>query len=129
MRRRMITPPGSEAAVEALKLAPGHLSGDHLFLTGMTGSGADGTLPEGITAQTHAAFAKIGAVLAEAGLGFDALVEMTSYHIDIALHFDAFAEVRATYVQTPYPAWTAVEVAGLRRPGALVEIRAIAAVG
>ncbi|WP_275041520.1 hypothetical protein [Tateyamaria sp. ANG-S1] len=30
-------------------------------------------------------------------------------------------------LRAPYPAWTAVEVAGLRRVGAVVEIRAIAA--
>ncbi len=52
---------------------------------------------------------------------------MTSYHINLRDHFDLFSAVRAEYVTDPYPAWTAVEVAGLRRIGAIVEIRVIAA--
>ncbi|MEO1492388.1 MAG: RidA family protein [Pseudomonadota bacterium] len=107
-------------------MSPGVLSGDHLFLTGVTGSGPDGAMPAEPEAQFRAAFAKIGAVLAEAGLGFDALVEMTSYHMGLRDHFDLFDRVRLEHVTAPYPAWTAVEVPLLRRPGALVEIRAIA---
>ncbi|MGL5008792.1 MAG: Rid family hydrolase, partial [Paracoccaceae bacterium] len=62
-------------------------------------------------------------------LDFGAVVEMTSYHVALRAHFDLFNRVRAAYVRDPFPAWTAVEVAGLRREGALVEIRVIAAVG
>ncbi len=126
MTRRAIYPPGTEAAAETMKLAPGHLSGGHLFLTGMTGARADGTMPDGPEAQFRSAFDKIGAVLQEAGLGFDAFVEMTSYHVGLRDHFDLFNTVRGEYVREPFPAWTAVEVAGLRREGALVEIRVIA---
>ncbi len=32
------------------------------------------------------------------------------------------------YVREPFPAWTAIEVAGLRRGGATMEIRVIAAI-
>ena len=60
---------------------------------------------------------------------FGAVVEMTSYHIDINSHFETFAAVHADYVRLPYPAWTAIGVAALRLPGALVEIRVIAHVG
>ena len=35
-------------------------------------------------------------------------------------------EVRGEFVRDPFPAWTAVEVAGLRREGAVVEIKAVA---
>jgi enamine deaminase RidA (YjgF/YER057c/UK114 family) len=77
--------------------------------------------------QFRQAFAKIGAVLGEAGLGFDAIVEMTTYHIGLSDHFETFCAVRAEYVRAPFPAWTAVEVAGLRRDGAVVEIRVVAA--
>jgi len=41
-------------------------------------------------------------------------------------HFDLFNTIRLEYLKDPYPAWTAVEVAGLRREGAIVEIRVIA---
>ncbi len=52
---------------------------------------------------------------------------MTTYHVGLRAHFELFDKVRLDYLPAPYPAWTAVEVAGLRREGAVVEIRAIAA--
>jgi enamine deaminase RidA (YjgF/YER057c/UK114 family) len=121
-----IIPAGAEEACAELALSPGILSAEHLFVTGMTGSDASGTMPEDAATQFHNAFGKIGLVLTEAGLDFSSIVEMTSYHIGIRNHFDLFNEVRRHYVHAPFPAWTAVGVAELRRPGALVEIRVIA---
>ncbi|PTX56659.1 enamine deaminase RidA (YjgF/YER057c/UK114 family) [Litoreibacter ponti] len=126
MTRRALYPAGSKRIADALKLSPGVLSGDHVFLTRVTGSGADGTMPAEPEPQFRQAFDKIGAVLAEAGLLFGSIVEMTSYHVSLRAHFDTFNAVRGDHVCEPYPAWTAVEVAGLRREGALVEIRVIA---
>ncbi len=59
---------------------------------------------------------------------YSSIVEMTTYHAGLRDHFDTFSEIRSEYVEEPFPAWTAVEVAGLRREGAVVEIRAIAAI-
>ncbi len=109
-------------------MSPAIVSGGHVFFTGVTGSDAEGRMPADPEAQFRAAFEKIGAVLREAGLGFGALVEMTSYHIGLRQHFALFDKVRLEFVEAPYPAWTAVEVAGLRREGAVVEIRVVAAV-
>jgi enamine deaminase RidA (YjgF/YER057c/UK114 family) len=65
-------------------------------------------------------------VLAEIDLTFDAVVEMTSYHVGIREHFELFDRIRLEYVSEPYPAWTAIEAGGLRRDGAIVEVRVIA---
>lgn len=118
--------PSERSTADQIKLSPGIISGDHVFLTGMTGSGPDGEMPRNIEDQFRHAFDKIGAVLKEAGLGFDSIVEMTTYHVGLREHFDRFCAVRSEYVSDPFPAWTAVEVAGLRREGAVVEIRVIA---
>jgi enamine deaminase RidA (YjgF/YER057c/UK114 family) len=123
MKRALL---GGGGAAVALKLSPGVVAGDFVFLTGMTGSRSDGSMPSDPEEQFRAAFDKIGLVLAEEGLGHDAIVEMTSYHVGLRAHFDLFNAVRSAYVSEPFPAWTAVEVAGLRREGALVEIRVIA---
>lgn len=109
-----------------LPLSPAIRSGNHLFLTGMTGSHADGTISDDPAAQFDAIFDKIARVLTAAGATLDAVVEMTSYHIAMADHFSAFDAVVRNRLVAPYPACTAVEVAGLRRPGALAEIRVIA---
>lgn len=126
MTKRALFPPGSQATAKEIKVSPGIISGNHIFLTGVTGSGPDGTMPTDPEEQIRQAFEKIVALLKEAGLGFEAVVEMTTYHVGLQDHFDLFNDIRSDYVKEPYPAWTAVEVAGLRRQGALVEIRIIA---
>ncbi len=115
-----------EGYVSDWQMSPGILTGDFLFLTGMTAVGADGTVDPDPISQFHLVFERIAAVLKEAGGGFEDVVEMTSYHVGLADHADDFRKVRAQYVKRPYPAWTAIEVAGLMTPGALVEIRVIA---
>lgn len=121
-----LIPEGFEASAEALAMSPGIISGDHVFLTGITGSGPDGTMPLDPETQFRAVFAKAQGVLAAANLPIDAIVEMTSYHIELREHFDTFDAIRRTTFKPPYPTWTGIEVAGLRRVGALVEVRFIA---
>ncbi|WP_299745522.1 Rid family hydrolase [uncultured Tateyamaria sp.] len=129
MTRRVLIPPGLEAACDAVGMSPGVVSHNHVFMTGVTGAAADGTMPVSEEAQFHACFTKIGEVLAQADLTLNAVVEMTSYHVGLHAHFDAFDAVRRAHLSQPYPAWTAVEVAGLRREGAVVEIRIVAELG
>lgn len=126
MTKTALFPPGSKDQATQVKVSPGIISGDHVFLTGVTGSRPDGSMPENPEDQIRSAFNKISLILAQAGLTHDAIVEMTTYHIGIHDHFDLFNEIRCEYVSDPYPAWTAVEVAALRRVGAIVEIRVIA---
>ncbi len=126
MTRRAIVPPALKEAAARARMSPAILSGNHLFLTGVTGGDAQGVMPAEPEAQMRNAFGKIGMVLREAGLTFEAIVEMTTYHVGLRDHFALFDAVRLDIFREPYPAWTAVEVAGLRREGALVEIRVIA---
>ncbi len=125
MAKRLVLPPAFAAAAERLKMSPGILSGSHLFLTGVTGGNPLG-MPDDPEEQFRAVFEKIKTVLAEIDLTFDAVVEMTSYHVGIREHFDLFDRIRLEYVTEPYPAWTAIEAGGLRREGAIVEVRVIA---
>ncbi len=126
MTRRAIIPPAARASAEQLKMSPAIVSGNFVFLTGVTGADSRGVMPDDPAAQFRSVFEKIGAVLQEAGLNLQAIVEMTSYHIGLREHFDLFDAVRLEYLDAPYPAWTAVEVAGLRREGAIVEVRIVA---
>ncbi len=127
MAIRAIIPEKARASAKQLKLSPAIISGNHVFLSGVTGSDTQGGMADDPETQFRNGFDKIGTVLREAGLTFDAVVEMTSYHVGLRDHFDLFNRIRLEYVEAPYPAWTAIEVAGLRRKGALVEIRVIAA--
>lgn len=126
MRRRAIVPDELKSCYDDWKMSPGHLSGDHLFLTGFTGVNSDGSVPRDPAAQMRNAFEQVGFVLREAGLDYGALVEMTTYHVGLRDHLALFKSIRAEFVREPYPAWTAIEVAGFVREGAIIEIRVIA---
>lgn len=126
MAKRLIAPPEFRSASDELKMSPAILSGDFVFLTGVTGSNTQGQMPRDPESQFRSAFEKIEIVLREAGLTLRSVVEMTSYHVGLREHFDLFDSIRLEFFEAPYPAWTAIEAGGLRREGAVVEIRAIA---
>lgn len=123
---KSVVPAGLEGYVEDWNMSPGLEHGGFIFMTGFTGASADGSLSKNAVDQIEAVFEKVRMVLAEAGLGFEHLVEMTSYHVGLRDHLDDFKRIRAKYVVAPFPAWTAIEVAGFVREGAVVEMRCIA---
>lgn len=127
MKRASIAPQELESYYTDWKMSPGLISGQHIFFTGFTGTNPDGSLSSGPEAQMRNAFEKIGSVLRDVNLDFGSLVEMTTYHVGLRDHLDAFKLVRAEYVKEPFPAWTAIEVAGFVRDGAVIEIRVVAA--
>jgi hypothetical protein len=45
MEKRAIIPPEFRAAAEQVKMSPGLLSGNYVFLTGVTGSDPHGNMP------------------------------------------------------------------------------------
>jgi enamine deaminase RidA (YjgF/YER057c/UK114 family) len=126
MGKHAIIPPEFRIAAEQLKMSPAIVTGDYVFLTGVTGSDVHGQMPHNPETQIRNAFEKIGLVLHAGGLTFQSVAEMTTYHVGLRDHFDLFDAIRLECFDEPYPAWTAVEVAGLRREGAIVEIRVIA---
>lgn len=61
-----------------------------------------------------------------AKLTFDHIVEMTTYHVELRKHLNAFVKVKDEFIFEPFPAWTAIGIHELITEGTLVEIRAIA---
>ncbi len=71
----------------------------------------------------------MGKFLAEAGVSFADVFETVDY-VTTFYGYIKTADVRREFFgEGPYPAATGVKVAGLIRPGALIEIKAIAWVG
>ncbi len=101
-------------------------AGDLLFLSGQVAlDPATGKLVAGdIGAQTEQIFANISAVLEAAGKSFDDVMKTTVYLADMK-DFAAMNTVYARYFQTPYPARTTIQAAGLPL-GAAVEIEVVA---
>lgn len=101
-------------------------AGRLLFLSGQLGIALDGSIPEGVAAQTEQAFANIDALLAEAGMNRGHIVRLTTYLLDPEARLP-FMAVRDRWVNDPAPASTLLFISALARPEFLVEIEAIAA--
>ncbi|MDE7411078.1 MAG: RidA family protein [Paramuribaculum sp.] len=100
--------------------------GDFLFISGQIPvNPTDGTIPEGIKAQTQQSISNIKAILAEAGLSIDNVIKTTVFLADMSL-FGDMNEVYAENFTSPFPARSAVAVKELPKQ-VLVEIETIAA--
>ena len=82
-----------------------------------------GAAPEGIAAQAEQSCKNVGAILAEAGLGFENVIKTTCFLADMA-DFQAFNEVYAKYFVSK-PARSCVAVKGIPK-GVLCEIEVVA---
>jgi 2-iminobutanoate/2-iminopropanoate deaminase len=97
--------------------------GDLLFTSGQIPLTLDGTMPEGIAAQTEQVFDNLAAVLAAAGTGLDRVVKATVFVTDLG-DFATLNEVYEKRFGTHKPARSTVQVAALPR-GASVEIELV----
>ena len=124
MRREIITTDRIAPSVGPFSAAV--RAGDLLFLSGQVAlDPVTGKLVAGdIGAQTEQIFANISAVLEAAGKSFDDVMKTTVYLADMK-DFGAMNTVYARYFQTPYPARTTIQAAGLPL-GAAVEIEVVA---
>lgn len=99
----------------------------HLFIAGTIGRRSDGTIPENVEEQTEIAIRRIEEILRLENLDLTALVDVTSYHVDIHRHLPGFIEAKQRLIKAPYPTWSIIGISALASPGLLVEIRATAA--
>ena len=102
--------------------------GDVLYLSGQIGALPDGSLPDGIEAQARQAMANVGAVLAEAGLGFGDIFHCLVMLADMA-EWSVFNRVYLEHFDPErLPARSAFAASGLAL-GARVEIECRAFAG
>ena len=93
--------------------SPGILSGDTLYVAGMTGQDLKtGAIAEEFEAEVKLALDNIGLVLKEAGMSFDNAVAVNVYLTDMEL-FGRMNAVYTTYFKEPRPVRTTVGVAKL----------------
>ncbi|MFI9271496.1 Rid family hydrolase [Kitasatospora sp. NPDC052896] len=98
-----------------------------LFIAGTIGRRADGIIADTIEEQTEIAIRRIEEILRLENLDMSALVDVTSYHVDIHQHMPGFLEAKQRLIKAPFPTWSLIGVSALASPGLLVEIRATAA--
>jgi enamine deaminase RidA (YjgF/YER057c/UK114 family) len=108
-------------------------SGRLAFVAGQVALDAEGALVGGgdLAAQTRQAMANLQAVLATVGAGWADVAKLTWFVLD-ASQVQVLRDVRDEFLrpvlgERPNPASTLLQVAGLFRPDALVEIEAVVA--
>ena len=113
------------AAASTLPFSKLRLARGLAFLSGEMPFAEDGSVPEGIAAQTALVLQRIAATLGSAGLGLDDVVQVAVHLVDGA-DFAAFNAEYRKHFRDPLPVRTTV-VAGLLATGARLEVTVTAA--
>lgn len=120
----MPTDPQALSFQQAVGYADAVVAGDTIYLSGVIAAPEPGE--EGMAPAFDRAFAAIGATLARAGAGWNDVVDLTTFHTDLAGQINEFAEVKNRYIKAPFPAWTAIGITALYEPTGVVEIKVTA---
>lgn len=116
--------PRARATLEGIGYSEAVVTGDTVYLSGVVAGprpGDDGLMP-----GYERAFRHIARTLQRAGVGWDDVVDITTFHTNLSAHINDFATVKHRHVRAPFPTWTAIGVSSLYEPTAVVEIKVIA---
>jgi 2-iminobutanoate/2-iminopropanoate deaminase len=97
-----------------------------LVTSGQLGIGLDDAVPASAEAQAVLCFEAIGAILAEAGMGFEDVIRIAGF-VTKREDFPVYMAVRDRYTRAPLPVSTLIIVSGFTRPEFLVEVEVTAA--
>lgn len=118
---------GSRKPAPNRTFVPALRVGDVLYLSGTTGTDENGkiTAPDDVEEQTRQIFRKFSDLLTSIGGSCDDIVSTTDYFLTLE-NYSKTANVRREVFKKGFPTATGVQVAGLIRKDALIEISAIA---
>ena len=116
----VIVPAASKEIYESWHFAPAVRHGDLVYCSGVVGSG---DTPED---EFRNAWESLGPVLAEAGVGYEDIIDSTLYVVDLQKNAGAMAQAKDEFIKAPYPASTWIGVTELVIPGARAEIKVTA---
>jgi len=113
-------PPGYSHVVEVT--GPSRI----VYFAGQLGMDRSGKMGANTREQIELAFENLKAALASIGAGFEHVVKVNNYIVNIGANIAMFREIRDKYVNTSAPpASTTIGVPALARPDALFESEAI----
>ena len=99
-------------------------AGDKVYLSGIVA-----VLNEGesdIEASFERVYQRVGSILKRAGVGWDDIVDITSFHTDVTTQIEPMVTVQKRYIKSPPAAWTAIGIDRLIRPNGITEIKFVA---
>lgn len=100
------------------------VSGDTVTLSGVVAGVRPGEAD--LRAGYTRAFERIGAVLRNAGVSWDDVIDITTFHTDLTTQMPAIVAVKNQYVRPPFPTWTAIQVSRLIPDNGITEIKVVA---
>ena len=100
------------------------VSGDTVTLSGVVAGVRPGETD--LRAGYTRAFERIGVILRSAGVTWDDVVDITSFHTDLTTQMPAIVAVKNLYIKPPYPTWTAIQVSRLIPDNGITEIKIVA---
>ena len=116
--RGMSSPPTYSHVVE--------VDGPHraVYIAGQTGADASGKVADGFRAQAVQVMENIKIALASVGGGFEHVVKLNTYMVDIDRDGPGYREVRASYFKdkSALPASTLLQISRLASPDYLLEV-------
>lgn len=127
--REPIIPASMQALVARAGYLPAVKVGQTVHCAGQVGRTAELAVIADPEQQFVAAWDNLRIVLAEAGCRFEDVVDLTTYHVDMARHMPVFRAVKDRLFSRGLCAWTCIGVAELAQPGLLVEIKCVAVQG
>lgn len=126
----VVVPDSNRATYERYGYAPAIKTQDGtIYVSGViVGLVGEGSYEERYAAGFKQALAYIDSILAEAGATLDDVIDITSYHTDMAKQIQPAIAARMAAMNEPHPTWTAIGTTGLAVPDGVTEIRVIAKV-
>jgi len=116
---------GADTVPPGTPYSPGILVGDTLYVSGLPGTDRHShKLPQDFAQEVKNCLDNVGAVLKEGGMGYDDVVSVQIYLVDIS-QFQQVNDIYKRYFRTSLPTRTTVQVAKLSL-GSRIEIVAVA---
>lgn len=117
---RVIVPEANRKTYERGHFAPAVEHDGFVFVSGCVGRG------DSVEDEFRDAWRQVGAVLAEAGCGYEDIVDSTLYMVDLQANTDTMFKVKDEFIQEPYSATTWIGITELAVPGGRAEIKVTA---
>ncbi len=117
----MSTDPELLALQEQNGFADAVVTGDEVVLSGVITEQKDDDAD--LEAAYTRTFQAIGRILERAGATWDDVIEISTFHTDLASQMPPFVAAKKRFVQLPHPAWTAIGTTGLVGGKGLTETR------
>lgn len=115
---------GARKMLEDWGFSEAVVAGDTVYLSGVVvGAGPKDTNLEAAYTRT---FDMLGDILKRAGVSWDDVVDITSFHTDLTTQLTPMVAVKHRYVKAPFPAWTAIGVSRLVPDRGITEIKLVA---